>query len=1161
MELVEYRSSCPVCGGPLTDEEARIYSGVCKRCYPAKPFEELEKAYHEIEKTFEELIGKPWEIQKFWIRHLSAGLSFSLPSPPGTGKTSFGAVACLYYALKGHRSVAMFPTTVILKQFVERLEIFLTNKKLDRSLLLYYISGLTDRNSFWERLERGDFSIIAITTAFFQKNREKFSRCLSKYGYKFAFVDDVDAVLKSSKSLSVIVETASPDTILVVSSATAVPRGRNPRVLLEKFGFYPSGSVVPDRRIQDLYLPSSFNTPEEAADVFKNIRSKLGEGGLIFFERGTPDNFIKEFTELTETTFYRRPLDVEKFINGEIAFLVHKSSIYGSLVRGLDAPLRVRYVVFFGVPNFKIALSEALSSSFLLQFFQMVEVLTKHKHEFHRIREKITTFLNRYSTFLIRSTELPEDVKREGTSLLREIVSDPSLIHTLAMRRGVAVVGEGESSVILFPDAATYLQASGRASRMYGSGITFGVSVVVDDRQELVKALERSLAIRYDIRSSSGNGIFVEFEEANFQDLLKKIEESRRGVSEITSEDRGPGTALMVVESPTKARTISGFFGKAGYRKIGNVTLYQGWASGYSLYVAASKGHVYDLTTLIEDPVSKILKREECYGVKIVCEQGKSRFVGIMEPIVRVSKNGTVQQLAQPEETISSRGEVISNQRDTIEALRLAAWLSGQVFLTTDPDTEGERISYDLESVFSFIPQDRRKRLEMHAITPRELSRALENPRQVNIALVESQLTRRYEDRWIGFSLSQKLQMLFQKSNLSAGRVQTPVLGWIIERTELYHAREKFIEISLGNLIQRFGPLNKKDIFKKVRKAKVTFFIEGLKEERKEIQPLPPLTTSAMLEEASRIFKFPSSKTMQLAQDLFSIGLITYHRTDSTHISEAGFQVAVRYAELLGLQDQLKPRSWGGEGSHEAIRPTRPMDPEDLLLRLKRRTLSFPVTLTPDHLKLYSLIFNRFMASQWKEALVDLVNFNLHMERLKVNSEVIPARDVLQNTEAEISAVKEILEPGFLIWKHSYRGLKRISTAEIVERLRSEGRVEFSQDARVKSFPAAMPFTEGELVNQMKNKGIGRPSTFASIIQKIKDRKFAIAVGKAGYLISTPLGKQVFEFLNSNYGEMVSEDRTRRVEQIMDEVASGEAEFQEYLRDVFENEILKIWGS
>lgn len=382
---------------------------------------------------------------------------------------------------------------------------------------------------------------------------------------------------------------------------------------------------------------------------------------------------------------------------------------------------------------------------------------------------------------------------------------------------------------------------------------------------------------------------------------------------------------------------------------------------------------------------------------------------------------------------------------------------------------------------------------------------------------------RRIEDRWLGFQLSKTLWRVFKNRALSAGRVQTPVLGWIIKRYDDYRRSWRIIvRITLenGQTINLEGIENPDDFISKLRSRGYVNVIESQFEER-EINPLPPFTTDSMLLEASRILKFSATKTMSLAQTLFESGLITYHRTDSTRVSNEGIKVASEYINDRFHEGVFKPRRWAPEemGAHECIRPVRPIDSFKLSKLIREGIITRGGILTDEHIRLYDLIFKRFIASQMKSVKVKV-------QKIKLG---------IIDVEEEIEQIVNIIDDGFnliypiKIWPtlHNKVVLKEVDKIKV---------------------PKVYPYTQGEIIREMRERGIGRPSTYAIIIQKLLNRKYVIE--RRGQLIPTRLGRKVYNFLTTRYGDLVSEKVTRELEHKMDMIKKG-LNYQKVLLDEY----------
>ncbi|MEM2281674.1 MAG: reverse gyrase, partial [Candidatus Bathyarchaeia archaeon] len=613
-----------------------------------------------------------------------------------------------------------------------------------------------------------------------------------------------------------------------------------------------------------------------------------------------------------------------------------------------------------------------------------------------------------------------------------------------------------------------------------------------------------------------------EFSPTKFS--LKAVERWFRGVDEDrqTIRDIREGriskrlkdfvkTALLVVESPTKARTISRFFGKPFKRKIENITVYEVSAGEFVLNIVASMGHIYDLVL-----------GEGFHGVKVEGE----RFTPIYDFIKKCRKCG--EQFTGLDFCPKCKSQEYYSKKELVKAMRKIALEVNRVFVATDPDIEGEKIAYDVYC--SLYPVNKRiERLEFHEITKKAFLQAIKERREINLRMVEAQLVRRIEDRWIGFELSQKLWHRFRNYRLSAGRVQTPVLGWIIERINESRRKKRVLsavlsnglKVSIENPTLPFPPKNLEEQLKNL-KARIV----DLATEERTLHPHPPYTTDTLLRDASARLGFPAAKTMMIAQDLFEVGLCTYHRTDATTVSTVGIGIAKEYIQEK-YPSLFTPRRYAVEGAHECIRPTRAIDVERLKNLISLGLLRFPKRLTHDHFQLYDLIFKRFIASQMREA-------KLLYQKFRV---------LVDGNEAYMENPVSIVSEGF-------NAVLPVKVANPVKE--GEYAITF---ARLLSVPAAKPLTQGEVIALMREKGIGRPSTYAKIVSTILERNYAVE--RKNKLISTPLGFRVYMYLCKNFGKYTSEETTRRLESLMDLVEQGKANYNEILKELYQ-EILEI---
>ncbi len=268
---------------------------------------------------------------------------------------------------------------------------------------------------------------------------------------------------------------------------------------------------------------------------------------------------------------------------------------------------------------------------------------------------------------------------------------------------------------------------------------------------------------------------------------------------------------------------------------------------------------------------------------------------------------------------------------------------------------------------------------------------------------------------------------------------------------------------------------------------------------------------------------------MKLAQDLFESGLITYHRTDSTRVSKAGMAIAAAYLEKKGLKHLYKPRPWGEGGAHEAIRPTRPIDVEEVERMLAQGLLRVPIKLKRAHLKLYKLIFERFIASQMKPSTAVRVSAELALEGLEEVSEEIEGIVAFRG-----EGFHQVYKPRLLEWALGLVKGQRLTVTEVI----------------VKRASKTVLYKSGDIVRLMKERGIGRPSTYAKAIEANKRHGYVIESKKRAYLIPTKTGITVYKYLARNFSEIVSEETSRRMEEELEKIERGERDPLEYLEEV-----------
>lgn len=538
---------------------------------------------------------------------------------------------------------------------------------------------------------------------------------------------------------------------------------------------------------------------------------------------------------------------------------------------------------------------------------------------------------------------------------------------------------------------------------------------------------------------------------------------------------------LVVVESPTKARKIGQYLGD-------------------EFVVKASLGHVRDL------PKSKI-------GVDID---------GNFEPVY----------------------EVPTKSKKVISELKKLGKEADEIYLATDPDREGEAISWHLLEAWKDDKLNQKsKRAVFHEITKEAVLDALKSPSSINDDLVDAQQARRVLDRLVGYKIS---PILWKKvrTGLSAGRVQSVALRLIVEREEEIEnfKPEEYWEVDLDlatkageQLVARVVELNNKKY-----EPKTAAEVDGIRDwvpgaeysvkevERKERKrsAFPPFTTSTLQQAAANRLGMSSKQSMMLAQQLYEEGLITYHRTDSVNLSNQAIAMAREYisqrfgAEALPEKpNYYKAKSKNAQEAHEAIRPTAMMAkmPEE-------------GKLTDRHAKLYDLIFRRFVASQMVQAIYDVTTIHVAGRS--------GSHSLLARTSGSI-----LKRAG---WMELFPG----GEEKLLPSVEEKESLSFTNLLTEQKFTQPPPrYNDASLVKELEKRGIGRPSTYASIISVLETRRYVRREAKA--FIPTPVGRTVVKFLQQYFDQIMDYDFTAKMEDELDEISRGEKDWTAVLRNFY----------
>lgn len=550
-------------------------------------------------------------------------------------------------------------------------------------------------------------------------------------------------------------------------------------------------------------------------------------------------------------------------------------------------------------------------------------------------------------------------------------------------------------------------------------------------------------------------------------------------------------TNLVIVESPSKAKTIGKYLGP-------------------DYVVKASMGHLRDL------PKSKM-------GVDL-------------------------------EHDFTPEYIPVRGKEELIKELRTAADKAQTVYLATDPDREGEAISWHLKELLN-LPDEKAHRVTFNEITQRVVRESIQRPRDIDYDLVDAQQARRILDRIVGYQLSPLLWKKVRRG-LSAGRVQSVATRMVVDRENeirAFQPKEYWtLDVTLnrqskpGSFVAHYyGEEKKRELENEAQTQAVIddvtgqeFTVTNVKKAEKKRSPAPPFTTSTLQQEASRKLNMTPKRTMMIAQQLYegvdvegegTLGLITYMRTDSLRLSEeamaaaAGF-IRQRYGDsyYYGKFREYKTKA-GAQDAHEAIRPTHvELDPE----RVKG-------SLTSDQYRLYKLIWSRFLASQMANALFDTVSIDTQCAGHTFRS---------TNQSLRFSGFIAVYEEGRDEEAEPMGSpLPDLQVGEKADPVKYDKQQHFTQ-------PPAR-FTEATLVKAMEEKGVGRPSTYAATISTIEDREYVVKEDK--HLAPTALGEVVTGLMVDRFQDIIDVEFTANMENRLDAVEEGKQNWKDLLAEFY----------
>ena len=564
------------------------------------------------------------------------------------------------------------------------------------------------------------------------------------------------------------------------------------------------------------------------------------------------------------------------------------------------------------------------------------------------------------------------------------------------------------------------------------------------------------------------------------------------------------GKSLVIVESPAKAKTINKFLGR-------NFT------------VKASMGHVRDLP---------------------------KKSLGVDE-----------------KKDFKATYEILPGRKKIIDELKKVASNADKVYLAPDPDREGEAICWHLSEILKKTNRNLH-RVMFNEITKRAVVEGIKNPSRIDGHKVHAQQTRRILDRLVGYKIS---PLLWEKvrRGLSAGRVQSVALRIVVEREREIRAFESVEYWTLGALLEGKEPPpfesrlvkvdgKKAELKDKARTDAVlkglpeaAFVVRSVEAKEKKKNPVPPFITSKLQQDASRKLGFTVKKTMMLAQRLYegmdlgeagTVGLITYMRTDSTRIAPEAMQEVREYITSVHGPDYLpdKPRTFKSgkmsQGAHEAIRPTSmELTPEKVRSFVQK-----------DEFLLYSLIWNRFVASQMKPALFDVTAVDIEAGRctfrasgsvMRFPGYLAVYQDIVEKKKDETTAQEE---------DDSGRTLPSLAVGDRLTLRKLDPKQHFTQPPP--------RFTEASLVKEMEENGIGRPSTYASILATLQNREYVEK--QEGKFVPSELGITVTDLLVGHFGDIINVNYTAKMEEELDQIEEGHLNYIKALK-AFHKQFIK----
>ncbi len=552
---------------------------------------------------------------------------------------------------------------------------------------------------------------------------------------------------------------------------------------------------------------------------------------------------------------------------------------------------------------------------------------------------------------------------------------------------------------------------------------------------------------------------------------------------------------LIIVESPTKAKTISRFLDGA-YK------------------VEASFGHIRDL------PTSKM-------GIDI-------------------------------EHDFEPKYEVLSNKKAQVAQLKKLAKDAKIIYLATDPDREGEAISYHVQYLLGADKAKVFKRVTFHEITKSAIEDALKHPGEVNMELVNAQQARRVLDRLVGYTLSPVLWRKVRRG-LSAGRVQSVAVRLIVDKereikafipeeyweiyvnlkSQMTNSQMRELRVQLSKIDGKAAKIETGELAKQVISdlEGAKYVVSSVTKEEQRSSPFPPFTTSLLQRAGSNVFSWSAKMTMQIAQSLYEHGYITYHRTDSFNLAVEAVEMARTYISSTFGADYLpgeirvyKTKAASAQEAHEAIRPTD-------VSRMGNDLTAAGMTVR--HQKLYDLIRARFLQCQMNDARFDKTSILV---------------DALRQAQGKLYQLKA---DGKRMIFDGYLKLGKSAEDVFLPEFRANEALSMVKVDPVQKFtnPPAR-YSEAGLIKELEKRGIGRPSTYAAIISTIQDRGYVVKEEKSFH--PTAIGEAVVDFLVTNFGNIFAYEFTAKMENDLDLIAEGKKKWVPTVREFWEPLALQV---